>query len=107
MDKLTFKEYYESKELLRKAAESTPRVETEYEMLKYCQFPVLEEDEKEFIALKPRDRINILWEYLRTDEVPLPLRVEITSDDDTKRVFPCWGKSKLLTWIQKNTIEKK
>ena len=105
--KLSFKDYLNSKEILRDAASSVPRVNSEYEMRKYCQFPVREGEDKEYLALKPKDRINILWEYLINDEVPLPIKVEITSDDDdTKRVLPCWGKSKLVEWLQSNTMKK-
>lgn len=108
MVKMTFKEYYDSKEILREAAASVPRINSEYEMTRYCQFPILaEDDDKEYLSLKPKDRINILWEYLRTDDTPFPVKVEIVSDEDTQRVFPCWGKSKLLTWIQKNTVKNK
>lgn len=107
--KLSFKDYYDSKESLREAANSVPRVNSEYEMKKYCKFPVLADDEdKEYISLKPKDRISIVWEHVNngSDSVPIATKVEITfEDEETKRVMPCWGKSKLITWIQKNTVE--
>lgn len=107
--RLSFKEYYDSKESLREAASSVPRVNSEYELKKYCKFPVVSDNEdKEYISLKPKDKINIVWEHASNtpDGLPVAVKVEITfEDDETKRVMPCWGKSKLITWIQNSTVE--
>lgn len=110
MQKLSFKEYYDAKEKLRLAANSNQTVNSEYEMQKYCKFPVqVEGEDKEYISLKPKDRISILWEFINTgtgtpDQVPRRVEI-ITEDDESVRVSPCWGKSKLINWIQKNTVE--
>lgn len=108
MSKLSFKQYYEAKEQLRAAANSNQTVNSEYEMTKYCKFPVLSEDDKEYIALKPKDKVSVVWEYIKEGEelIPTPRRIEIsTEEEEGVRVSPAWGKSKLVSWIQKNTIK--
>lgn len=103
--KLSFSEYCKSKEYLRLAAESIPQLVKEYELTKYCKFPVVTEDEgdKQYIAFKPKDKIEVLWEYL-DPEHPTPRRVVVTTDDeDGSKIQPAWGNTKLASWIAKNT----
>lgn len=103
--KLSFSEYCKSKEYLRLAAESIPQVVVEYELTKYCKFPVVagEEGDKQYVSFKPKDTIEVLWEYL-DPEHPTPKRVVVTTDDDDHtKIQPAWGNTKLSSWISKNT----
>jgi hypothetical protein len=104
MSKLSFSEYCKSKEYLRLAAESIPQLVEVYELTKYCKFPIItEEDDKQYVAFKPKDRIEVLWEYL-DEKAPVARKVTvITDDEEESRVHPSWGNIKLASWLAKNT----
>ena len=107
--KLSFKEYCLSKEYLRLAAESIPQITESYELTKYCKFPVVssEEGEKGYISFRPKDKIEVLWEYLNPD-APTARSVVVTTDDESEsKVQPAWGNSKLATWLTKNARKAK
>lgn len=104
-EKLSFSEYCKSKEYLRLAAESIPQLVVEYELTKYCKFPIVaeEESEKQYVSFKPKDTISVLWEYLNPDN-PTPRNVTVSTDDeDGEKIQPAWGNTKLSSWIAKNT----
>lgn len=108
MQRMTFKEYYESKDRLRLAGEECPRISMQYEVTKYCKMPVMEspEDEQKLhVSLKPRDLIEVLWEYIDPN-YPTPKSITLVSEDD-KKVFPCWNNKKVLKWVNTNTTTKK
>ena len=106
--KLSFKEYYESKQKLLFACESVPRVRSTYRLNKYCKIPVfesLDSDEKVYIAFKPKDRIEVLWEGVNEfDDYPIAKHMVLVSEGG-KEVFPCWGNNKLHKWIENSTNE--
>ena len=105
MKKLSFKEYYESKTQLLKASENIPKVINEYLVKKYCKIPVIINEEKEFISLKPKDVIKILWEF--NQGVPTAKNIIIESDDCTETYYkPQWSDNKLQNWITLTTFEK-
>src|SRR5882757_7286888 len=64
MKKLSFKEYYESKQQLLEAITNIPSTINTYVIKKYCKVPVIIENQKEFITFKPKDIIKIIWEYV-------------------------------------------
>ena len=67
MEKLTFKQYLESKEQLLKAIENTPISLVEYEVKKYCNLSIGEtEDDKELIGLMIGTILGtiIMWIHL-------------------------------------------
>ena len=102
-NKLSFKEYLESKDCLRDAVKETPKVVREYEVKKYCNFPVGLKEEKYQIKLKPRNKMFIKW--LREDstkERAIGVSFEGTTDDSVMET-PSWGEEKLLKWLLKNT----
>lgn len=108
-EKLSFKEYCQSKEYLRLAAESIPQIKEEYELTKYCKFPVVTDgvDDKEYISFKPKDTIEVVWEYLNP-EAPIARKVLVTTDDDDhSKIQPAWGNTKLSSWLNKNTRKAK
>lgn len=107
--KLSFKEYRQSKENLRLAADTIPQVAEEYELTKYCKFPIVtdEDGDKQYVAFKPKDRIEVLWEFLHP-EAPSAKKVVVTTDDDEQAsIQPAWGNTKLSSWLDKNTTKAK
>lgn len=107
MARLGFKEYYESKKRLLSAAEDSPRIREEYELLKYCKFPVyesLDDDHKTYLAFKPKDRIEVLWEHVSNyDEFPVAKCLRIISEDGDDHYYPSWNNVKMTKWVNSNT----
>jgi hypothetical protein len=100
MSKISFKEYYQSKDSLRLAADDAPRVHKLYEVSKYCKIPVyIDEDsvEKIYIPLKPKDKIEILWEY-SDPKNPLVKSVKLLTDNS--KIYPTWSNLKFIKWIE-------
>lgn len=102
MKKLSFKEYYEAKEKLLQASKSLPRVISEYVVKKYCKLPILSENDKDYISLKPKDIVRILWEFHDIKSLPLAKTIYI---NDVKHT-PSWNNEKLKSWVDSMTIEK-
>lgn len=104
--KLSFKEYLESKETLRSAVKETPKTQIEYEVNKYCSFPIGESENKKSIKLKPSNKMFISW--LCEDRVnPKALKVEFEGTDEDEIVDkPSWNDAKLLKWLIKNTKQE-
>ena len=101
--KLSFKEYLESKEALRSAVKEIPRTQIEYEVKKYCSFPIGEATERQQIKLKPSNRLFISWLCEdRNDPTAIKVEFEGTDVDDTTEK-PTWNNKKLLKWLLNNT----
>lgn len=105
MDKLTFKDYLESKERLRQAIKETPIASTTYVVKKYCKVRVGEsKDSREEIALKPKQTIVVEWRYTDIDN---PEPVSIILEDISSEERPVyWNGQKLKDWLSKNAIEE-
>jgi hypothetical protein len=112
MSKIGFKEFYEtkymnSKQKLLAACDDTPRMRNEYKLTKYCKFPVYEStdsDDKIYVAFRPKDRIQVLWEQVNEhDDYPIPKSIYLYGEE--KEVFPCWNNKKFMKWIENSTIE--
>lgn len=107
-NRLSFREYYDSKKKLLSACDDAPRIRTEYVLTKYCKFPVLESldsDDKVYVSFKPKDVIEILWEQSNEfDDYPAAKHV-VLKNGDGKEVFPCWNNTKLHKWVERNTNE--
>lgn len=105
MQKLTFRQYLESKDQLLKAIENTPVALVEYKVKKYCSLPVGEtEDEKEVVGLKPQHKVIVEWRY---DDInnPTPESIQIigpTDIDDGERFATFWAGSKLRKWLMRH-----
>jgi hypothetical protein len=108
MPTLSFKEYYDSKQKLLSACESIPRIRSEYRITKYCKFPFFESlssENREYIAFKPKDRIEVLWEKVdEYDAYPVAKRITLITEG-RKEVFPIWNNKKMHSWIDTNTNE--
>lgn len=105
MDKLTFKEYLDSKDRLRQAIQETPIASTYYVVKKYCKVRIGESrTARQEVALKPKQTIIVEWRY---DDIDNPEPVSIILDDinsDEKPVY--WTGQKLKDWLSKNAIEE-
>ncbi len=108
MRRLSFKEYYDSKKKLLSACDTVPRIRAEYKVTKYCKLPVFEsvqEDERVYVSLKPKDIIEILWEKANEfDDYPTVKGIILVSEDG-KQVYPCWSNNKFHKWVESSTIE--
>lgn len=100
--KLTFKEYYESKERLKEASQSVPKTIVEYTVKKYCKLPILtEKNDKGYLSLKPKDGIKILWEF---NDIKKPAIRAVIFESQT--YTPSWNNEKMKNWITATIMEK-
>ena len=108
MQKISFKQYYESKQKLKAAGEDCPKYFKEYTINKYLKLPLLEEvdsEEKVYLALKPKDKLQIFWEV--SDLVnPIPRYVRIISEEvlDDKKYYFSWTLPKINKWLDLSTF---
>ena len=107
--KLTFKQYLEGKEQLRKAIANTPTTIVEYEVRKYCSIYIGEsKEEGRIIGLKPKHRMIVQWRY-DDMENPTPEYIKFvginTIEEDEQPVF--WTGQKLHKWLMRHTTENK
>lgn len=107
MAKLTFKQYLEGKEQLRKAIENTPMTIVEYEVRKYCSIAIGESKEDGMIVgLKPKQKLIIQWRYDNLEN-PTPDYVKfvgVTSlDEEQQPLF--WSGQKLHKWLIRHAKE--
>lgn len=105
MDKLTFKQYLESKEQLLQAIKNTPVSIVEYEVKKYCSLAINEDIDP--ISFKPKNKLLIEWRY---DDVhnptPISARVigvkNINEDEQYEINIP---KLKLQKFLARHTAQ--
>jgi hypothetical protein len=106
---LTFKQYLESKDQLRKAIENTPTAIIEYEVKKYCSLTVGEtEDEKTLVGLKPKHKIIVEWRYDSVQD-PTPESIQfvgLKDIDEDEKVSTFWTGSKLTKWLARHTTKE-
>lgn len=108
MDKISFKQYYESKQKLKAAGEDCPRYFREYVVNKYCKLPLLEDissEEKIYLPLKPKDKIEIFWEV--ADLVnPVPRYIRIFNEEtlEDKKYYFSWNLMKINKWLELSTF---
>ncbi|QDJ96441.1 hypothetical protein Xoosp13_255 [Xanthomonas phage Xoo-sp13] len=97
MKHISFKQYYEAKELLKKAGVENITHTIEYTVTKYCKIPVLESYDKEklYLSLKPTDVVKILWEFEKTTPI---LKKFVVITDTNKEYIPCWTSNKMQDW---------
>lgn len=104
MEKLTFKQYMESKAKLLEAIKETPVATSCYVVKRYCKVRVGEtKEDRQEVALKPNNRILVEWRY---DDIENPEPESITFDDESPEEFPVyWSGAKLSDWLSKNAVE--
>lgn len=103
----SFSEYYKSKMELRLAANNIPEVKLKYELRKYCKVPIIANDDgdKKYVSFRPKDTIEITWEFFEPETPTLKLFSVDTQEDGNSVVRPAWSDRKLMSWLSKNTIK--
>jgi hypothetical protein len=98
MKKLSFKEYYESKQEL---LTETPSVifKTKHDIYKYCKVPFTVDGERTYVSFKPKDVVVVEWE--RIGDIISPLLFEMNSVNYTV----AWNPKKMKTWVETSTIQ--
>lgn len=108
MDKLTFKQYLESKDQLKKAISNTPISIIEYEAYKYCSLSIGEtEDEKQSVGIRPKNKILVEWRYDNLD-APTPTAISfegVKGIDCDEKYATFWSGTKLQKWLSRHTKE--
>ena len=108
VEKLTFKEYLDSKDRLREAVEKAPRQTVTYTINKYSKLVIGESKEsKSYINLKPKHKVelDLLYEDIDNPTV-LAIRfigVETILAEAEHKTF--WEGKRLLTWLDRNGRE--
>lgn len=101
---ISFKEYLESKNVLKEAIDTPKPSVTVYEMNKYCKLPVSILSEKQQVSLKPKQMLEILAEPSNPSKI---LSITVESEHNkvkTKTTFkPFWSSERVTKWIDKNT----
>lgn len=106
MQKLSFKQYLNSKEQLLKAIQNTPTSIIEYEVKKYCSLTVGDsEEDKSIIGLKPKHKIIIEWRYDNLlDPTPETIQFVGTKEiDQDEKMTTFWSGAKLTKWLARHT----
>jgi hypothetical protein len=104
MKKLSFKEYYESKQQLLKASANLPQVTVEYVVKKYCKIPIqVEGDGKDYVALKPKDVVRILWEFPNPKSASPSAKNMLINEQP---YLPSWSSDKLNRWVSSMAEER-
>jgi hypothetical protein len=109
MQQLSFKEYLESKQKLLSALKETPVQTITYEVNKYCKLVVGEKDAKEYIALKPSQKIIVEWRYDSVYDPPIPVSLcfeNVKTVDSENHFNTFWTGIRLKNWLSKNTSEQ-
>ncbi|TFH08175.1 MAG: hypothetical protein E4H14_06960 [Candidatus Thorarchaeota archaeon] len=107
MAQLTFKQYLEGKEQLRKAIENTPTTIVEYEVRKYCSIVIGESKEDgKIVGLKPKQKLIIQWRYDNLEN-PTPDYVKFVGNSslDEEQQTVSWSGQKLHKWLMRHAKE--
>ena len=108
MEKLTFKEYIESKQQLIEAIESCPERTAVYNIRKYCKLPIGEgKEDNQQLTLKPKQKLIVKWKYF--SKTPDVTSIQVTDpknpiSEDTVSTF--WKSERLIKWLSRNTSEE-
>lgn len=107
MEKLSFKQYLESKEKLREAVENVPVQITEHTVYKYCKFSTGEQENKQQISLKPKHKVIVEWTYTDMENPEVTsIRFENVDGIDPEQQFDTfWSNYRLQKWLNTNTRE--
>ncbi len=107
-NKLTFKEYLNSKDRLREAIQNVPERTAHYTIRKYCKIAIGEtKKDKEYVNLKPKQKVEVDWLY---EDIENPTVVTVRFFDvdgikDGSEFNILWGHDRLGKWLSKNTKE--
>lgn len=108
VDRLTFKQYLDSKAELREAVKQTPKQSKSYTVQRYCSFVIGEsKDERQTITLRPNASVVVDWLYEDIDN-PIPLAVSfggLKNNDPIDNQIPAWTSHKVQKWLMRNATE--
>lgn len=104
MKQPTFKEYLQSKDLLRIAADD-PKQKAVYEVQKYCKLPVKSASPtKKYLQFKPKHKITVEWLTESIDSPsPSALIIECDNTGELETHDVVWPSKRLLKWLNNNT----
>lgn len=109
MNKLSFKEYLETKKQLLQNIGECPVQSLTYNITRYCRLIVGERDDKKAVLLKPGQSIIVEWQYDSVEDLtpqPLSIRFEDCKDFEPEDEFQTpWKATKLAKWLSKNSLE--
>ena len=97
---LTFKEYIETKNRLKEASSNRPIVKVRYEVKRYCKIPLkarISDDDKVYFSMKPKNFVEVLWEYETLDS-PIAKEIKLISEDGQIMYF-VWSNARIKKWI--------
>lgn len=106
--KLSFKEYLDSKRKLREALNRIPERTAQYTVRKYCKLVIGEsKQDKRYIPLKPNQKIFVDWLYDNFDNPTIrSIHFEGVKDIDPQQQFgTLWEGYKLQDWLYRNARE--
>lgn len=105
---LTFKEYLESKQRLREAAEKAPRQTVTYTINKYSKLVIGEsKEDKSYISLKPKHKVelDLLYEDIDNPTVLAIRFIGVDSILSETEHHTFWEGKRLLNWLDRNARE--
>jgi hypothetical protein len=109
MNKLTFKQYLDTKQQLVNAIAENPIQQSTYTVTKYCKLTVEDENDKRVVSLKPNQMIIVEWQYEDiNDNCPTPLAIrfhDVDTVDESVDFDTSWTSEHIIRWLNKNTCE--
>ena len=95
MDKLTFKQYLDSRSQLLEAVNRPPKSKIVYQIKKYCTLKLYEGDTG--LGLKPGNQLTVEWDYANPQS-PTPLNATFNG----KNVQVAITTAKFTKWLLSN-----
>lgn len=104
--KLGFKEYFDSKQVLREMAEVSFDCTTQHEIIRYCKVPFLIKENltKTYVSIKPRDVVSVHWSTDASGNRIIET-VKLTNKEGNCELTPSWDSKKIKSWIEHNSIQ--
>lgn len=105
MEKLSFKQYRESKEQLLRSIANAPVSIIEYEIKRYCTFAIGNTDEVQMVGLKPKQSIVLEWSHMPSGVAVLEaIRLIGVNNIDEREIHSNdWSRIKLTNWLARYT----
>lgn len=104
--RLGFKEYFDSKQVLREMAEVSFDCTTKHEIIRYCKVPFIltENLTKTYVSIKPRDVVSVHW---TTDSLGNRIieSIKLSNKEGEVNLTPTWDSKKIKSWIEHNSIQ--
>lgn len=107
VNKMSFKQYLDSKQQLREAVNSLPIERVEYVVNKYGKLPVGESKQsKEVVAVKPKQLLTVEWAIHPNGTRTINhITVEgVDCEYDGEQLTPLWKPEKVQSWLETNTV---